>query len=186
MITGSESKPPTLTIGHSTRSISEFVGLVKYHRIRHLIDIRSFPTSRRWPHFSQEPLAAVLDANDIRYSYFAELGGRRRREAGRSPNDGWSEPGFRNFAVYMRTSDFERGIERLVREAQRARCAIMCSEAVWWRCHRRLITDALVVRGLDVQHILNESAPKHAQLTPFAVVNGTSITYPPQPQKKQS
>jgi uncharacterized protein (DUF488 family) len=178
----SDAKPPTVTvftIGHSTRSISDFVKLLTLNGVRHLIDVRSFPRSRRWPQFDHEPLAAVLEANGIRYSHLAELGGRRRRKAGRSPNAGWAEAGFRNYADYMQSGDFDRGIERLARDAGIERCAIMCSEALWWRCHRRLIADALLVRGLHVQHILDESAPKPAQLTPFAVVKGTSITYPP-------
>jgi uncharacterized protein (DUF488 family) len=182
-ITDSEAKRPRVTvftIGHSTRSINDFAKLLTLHGVRHLIDVRSFPRSRRWRHFDQEPLAAVLEANGIRYSHLAELGGRRRRQAGRSLNEGWAEAGFRNYADYMQTGDFDRGIERLARDAGTERCAIMCSEALWWRCHRRLITDALLVRGFDVQHILDESEPKPARLTPFAVVKGTSITYPPQ------
>ena len=175
-----------MTVGHSTRTLCELVTLLESNGVRHLIDVRSSPTSRRWPHFNQKPFADALHANGIRYSHLPELGGRRNRGPTGNTNAGWSEPGFRNYADYMQTAEFERGVALLVHAAALECVAIMCSEAVWWRCHRRLIADALLVRGIQVRHILSERSVQLARLTPFAVVNGTSITYPVQPQAASS
>lgn len=171
--------PPAdiLTIGHSTRPIEEFVGLLQAHRVDLLADVRTVPRSRRNPQFDAGALPAPLAAAGIRYTHMPALGGLRHPRP-ESPNTGWRNASFRGYADYMQTADFERAVEELIAAGRRARLAVMCAESVPWRCHRSLIADALAVRGLHVGHITGKGAPKPHQLTAFARVEGTRVTYP--------
>src|SRR5438034_4590569 len=141
------------TIGHSTRPLAEFIGLLRENAVTALADVRQFPGSRRYPHFGQEKLAASLAAGQIEYQHFPELGGRRKALPD-SPNTAWRHEAFRGYADYMMTEPFRHGIERLARLGAQKRTAIMCAEAVWWKCHRGLISDFLKAHGCDVVHIL--------------------------------
>jgi uncharacterized protein (DUF488 family) len=164
------------TIGHSTRTIEEFVALLKRSGIERLIDVRAFPGSRRHPHFNREALARTLPDVGIEYLHRLALGGRRRlsRDA---PPSAWRNESFRGYAEYMRTPDFRAAIDELIARGTERRTAIMCSEAVPWRCHRSLISDALYARGVAVEHILDAGVSAH-QLTSFAVVIDGEVTYP--------
>jgi uncharacterized protein (DUF488 family) len=165
------------TIGHSTRSIEEFVALLQREAMRALVDVRAFPMSRRHPHFNREPLAMTLAAVDIAYTHVGELGGRRRPRAD-SPNGAWRNEGFRAYADHMSTPAFRDAIDALIASAARLPTTVMCAEAVPWKCHRSLIADALVARGCEVRHVLDASTKPHT-LTEFArAVNG-EVTYPP-------
>jgi uncharacterized protein (DUF488 family) len=141
-------------------------------------DVRRFPSSRRLPHFNAPELAQALGEGGIEYRHFPELGGRRDPARG-SPNRGWRVGQFQGYADHMASAEFERGIERLLALAAELRTAIMCAEAQWWRCHRRLLSDALVVRGLEVVHLGARGAAGRHELTPFALVDGDRVTYPP-------
>lgn len=165
------------TIGHSTRPIEEFIALLKQYNVTQLVDIRSAPGSRRNPQYGQEALKQSLEAHDIAYSYMKKLGGWRRGPSG-PENAAWRNASFRSYADYMQTANFTEGINALVTASQEASTAIMCAEAVPWRCHRSLVGDALVVRGIAVHDIISKtSAPEHT-LTSFAKVDGVIITYP--------
>lgn len=166
------------TIGHSTLPIDRFVALLRAFGIGALADIRSVPRSRRNPQFNSDALAGTLKAADIRYVPLGALGGLRRAHK-ESPNTGWRNASFRGFADYMQTEAFARGLEQLTGLSKSARTAIMCAEAVPWRCHRSLVADALGVRGIAVIEILAEDNYRAHRLTPFAHVEGTTITYPP-------
>ena len=172
-----EQKIVVFTIGHSTRPIEEFIGLLKSNGIRQLIDIRTIPKSRRNPQFSADNLAASLHSAQIGYVHLKALGGLRHPRKD-SVNTGWRNAGFRGYADYMQTNEFEAALDRAIALAQQEPTALMCAEAVPWRCHRSLVSDALVVRGIEVREIVNESAPHEHKLTPFARVDGTRITYP--------
>lgn len=176
--------PETLwTIGHSTRSLDEFLALLKDNAIEVLADVRHYPGSRKYPHFNVEPLQDVLQEAGIRYEAFTELGGRRKVQPD-SPNTAWRHPAFRGYADYMQTKEFRDGIERLKALASKQRTAIMCSEAVWWRCHRRLIADNLIARGEAVFHIMGNERIEVAKLTPGAVVRpDNTVVYPRSGQK---
>jgi uncharacterized protein (DUF488 family) len=165
------------TIGHSTRPIEEFIGLLRVNGVEQLIDIRTIPKSRHNPQFNSETLAAALGAAGIRYTHLKELGGLRRAQAD-SVNLGWRNASFRGFADYMQAEEFAAGLARAIRLAEERPSALMCAEAVPWRCHRSLVADALVVRGIRVMEIISEAAPKEHALTPFACVRGLEITYP--------
>jgi uncharacterized protein (DUF488 family) len=166
------------TIGHSTRSADEFVELLAASQIARVVDIRQFPGSRRYPHFGSGPLRAVLSGAGIAYEHAVDLGGRRRPSAN-SPNAYWKNASFRAFADYMANPQFLAALDRLVESAATCRTAIMCAEAVPWRCHRHLIADALVARGLEVIHIVGPKSNQahvlnaHAQVSPQG-----AITYP--------
>lgn len=142
------------TVGHSTLSIDDFINRLKSFEIQLLADVRSYPGSRRYPHFNKESLNVSLANADIRYEHFPELGGRRRARPD-SLNMTWRNESFRGYADYMETDEFRKGIERLLDLAGKQRTAIMCSEAVWWRCHRSLISDYLKVKGIEVNHIMS-------------------------------
>jgi uncharacterized protein (DUF488 family) len=160
------------TVGHSTLSIEEFIDRLKSFDIQVLADVRSFPGSRRYPHFNQESLSSTLPEVQIRYEHLRELGGRRRVRPD-SLNVVWHNESFRGYADYMETADFRSGIERLLAIAGKHRVAIMCSEAVWWRCHRSLISDYLKVGGTDVRHIMGNGKSEPHPLTSAArIVNG--------------
>lgn len=154
------------TIGHSTRSIEEFIDLLRENQIDILVDVRHFPGSRRFPHFNKPELAKSLNAAGIRYEHLVELGGRRPARKD-SRNLLWENAAFRGYADYMETESFREGMDRLLKIASEGRTAIMCSEAVWWRCHRSMISDDLKARGVRVLHIL---APGKIQEHPYTSV----------------
>jgi uncharacterized protein (DUF488 family) len=173
-----QTSPQTiLTIGHSTHSLEEFVAILEGHHVARLIDVRTIPKSRRVPQFNAESLAQHLPAQGIDYVHLKSLGGLRH-PANDSVNAGWRNASFRGYADYMATGEFRQGIERLLELAREKRSAIMCAEAVPWRCHRSLIGDALFVRGIQVEDILSVKESKPHALTPFAKVSGLDITYP--------
>ena len=165
--------PETLwTIGHSTRGLDEFIALLKDNGIEALADVRHYPGSRKYPHFNAEPLRQTLHDTGIRYEAFTELGGRRKVQPD-SPNIAWRHPAFRGYADYMQTGAFHAGIERLKALASKQRTAIMCSEAVWWRCHRGLISDLFKLNGTRVLHIMGPASPSEHPYTSAAhVVDG--------------
>lgn len=169
--------PVVLTIGHSTRTWKDFLDLLRAHRVKRVIDVRSIPRSRHNPQFNRETLSAKLRAARIGYVHLRKLGGLRRTQRG-SSNMGWRNASFRGFADYMQTSEFEEGIHRLMKLAGQKRSAIMCAEAVPWRCHRSLIADALTVRGIRVDDIMSMKRSQVHSLIPFARVRGHRITYP--------
>lgn len=172
------SGPTVYTVGHSTRSFEELVGLLRAHGVRRLVDVRTVPRSRRHPHFSREALVESLPAAGIEYRWLRELGGLRRPRPD-SPNTGWRNESFRGFADHMQTAGFAAAVEELLALAQGDDLAIMCSEAVPWRCHRSLVGDALLVRGAKVLDIMSAGKATPHRLTPFARVAGTEVTYPP-------
>jgi uncharacterized protein YeaO (DUF488 family) len=165
------------TIGHSTRSQDELISLLRTFGVSALADIRTIPRSRRNPQFDTAALRAALRPRSIRYMHLPELGGLRRPRAD-SRNTGWRNAGFRGFADHMETETFERGLGRLRALAARAPVALMCAEAVPWRCHRSLVADALAARGAQVEHILGPTRAEPHALTPFAVVEGARVRYP--------
>jgi uncharacterized protein (DUF488 family) len=165
------------TIGHSTRPIEVFIALLQAHGVAQLADVRTIPKSRRHPHFAQESLMVSLPAAGIAYRHFPGLGGLRKPAAD-SPNGGWRHAGFRGYADYMQTLAFTESLVDLIEWSKAAPTAVMCAEAVWWQCHRQLIADALVARGIDVRHITSpKSASAHA-LTSFARVDRGKVSYP--------
>ena len=174
--------PPNVvyTIGHSTRSADAFVGLLEAHGVTCLADVRTVPRSRHNPQFNGEDLAATLAAHAIEYVRMPGLGGFRRARAD-SPNAGWRNASFRGYADYMQTPAFEESLATLMGLANGSIVAMMCAEAVPWRCHRSLIADALTVRGIRVEEITGETKTSLHELTPFARVDGTTIRYPALP-----
>ena len=166
-----------LTIGHSTRSSEQFIRLLKMHRVRRVIDVRAIPMSRHNPQFNRDRLSGTLHRARIHYSHLAGLGGLRtaRRD---SPNVGWRNASFRGYADYMQTARFRRGLDRSIELARQERVVLMCAEAVPWRCHRSLIADGLLVRGVSVREITSGVRTRPHSLTPWALVRGTQITYP--------
>lgn len=166
------------TVGHSTLPIERFLAVLSAHGIERLADVRTMPRSRRNPQFNADALLESLRAAGIEYVPLRELGGLRKPHAD-SPNLGWRNDSFRGYADYMQTPEFARGLERLLALGRERRTAIMCAEAVPWRCHRSLVADALAVRGVPVVEILGETKAREHALTPFARVQGTTITYPP-------
>jgi len=172
-----EKEPLVLTIGHSTRTLDELVDLLKIHGTELLVDIRTIPRSRRNPQFNRETLPEDLKTAEIEYQHLAGLGGLRhaRRD---SVNTGWRNAGFRGFADYMQTDEFKKSLGNLIGLAQNKKICLMCAEAVPWRCHRSLIADALLVRGIAVGHITGKGRPQLHKLTSFARVEGVEITYP--------
>ena len=165
------------TVGHSTHSFDAFVGMLAAHGVAAVADVRRFPRSRKFPHFNDDVLAATLLGRGIRYVPMGALGGRRRALKD-SPNAGWRSEGFRGYADYMQRPEFAAAVEKLVAVAAEAPTAIMCAEAVPWRCHRSLIADAMLVRGWRVLDIMSESSATPHELTTFAKVEGMRITYP--------
>jgi uncharacterized protein (DUF488 family) len=165
------------TIGHSTRPIEEFIALLKAHEIQLLVDVRTVPRSRHNPQFNRDTLPDSLRPAGIDYLHLSELGGLRHARKD-STNTAWRNLSFRGFADYMETSEFEKGLEHLIAHAQTRRTAIMCAEAVPWRCHRSLIADALVARGLEVFEISSVTRAQLHKVTPFAQIEGTTVHYP--------
>jgi uncharacterized protein (DUF488 family) len=168
-----------LTIGHSTRPLDEFIELLRLNGATLLLDVRTIPRSRRNPQFNRESLPEELATNGIAYLHEPELGGLRRTRHD-SPNTGWENASFRGFADYMQTTEFEQALGRLIDLARDQQVVLMCAEAVPWRCHRSLIADALLVRGVAVEHILGPKSRRPHSLRSFAKVDGTRITYPPE------
>jgi uncharacterized protein (DUF488 family) len=178
-------EPVVLTIGHSNRTWKDFLDLLRAYRVKRVMDVRSIPRSRHNPQFNRETLSRKLRAAKIGYVHLRKLGGLRsaRRD---SPNMGWRNTSFRGFADYMQTSEFEAGLHRLVRLVAQKRSAIMCAEAVPWRCHRSLIADALTVRGIRVDHIMSMKRSQGHSLIPFARVQGQRITYPVEKSRRRA
>jgi len=165
--------PQVWTIGHSTRKIDIFISLLEENGIKLIADVRQFPGSKRYPQFNQDALADSLGKAEIRYQHFPELGGRRKPRPD-SPNIAWRNASFRGYADYMETEEFRKGVERLLDLANKVGpTAIMCAEALWWRCHRALISDFLKVRGIEVIHIVDHNKTELHPFTSAArVVNG--------------
>lgn len=160
------------TIGHSTRSLEEFISMLQSFKIELVADIRSYPGSRRYPQFNKEALELSLPEKGVSYIHLKELGGRRKVNPD-SINTGWRLAAFRGYADYMDTDTFKQGIEKLESLAEKQRTAYMCSEAVWWSCHRSLVSDYLKVRGWTVMHILGISkGEEHPYTSPARIVNG--------------
>ncbi len=172
-----EQKTVIFTIGHSTRPVSEFVEIIQTYRIKKVVDIRTIPKSRHNPQFNQDALRETLKAVKIGYLHMKGLGGLRHSQRD-SPNMAWRNASFRGFADYMQTREFEENIEKLIEAAEKRAIVIMCAEAVPWRCHRSLIGDALLVRGVQVRHVISAGSSRDHVLTPWAKVKGTKITYP--------
>ena len=174
---GSGGALPILTIGHSTRPIDEFIELLRRNGVERLVDIRTIPRSRRNPQFNSEALAKSLEDKGIGYVHLKELGGLRHPRHD-SLNTGWRNAGFRGYADYLQTAEFEEALRRLLELCEGKRCAAMCAEAVPWRCHRSLLADALVARGIPVEHILSGSRRDVHSLTPFARIENGRVIYP--------
>jgi uncharacterized protein (DUF488 family) len=167
------------TVGHSTRPATNFIALLVSHGVRRLGDVRSIPRSRHNPQFNADTLAKTLDEVGIGYVHMPSLGGLRRTTS-QSVNLGWRNESFRGYADYMQTAAFTAAVEKLIALASSAQTAIMCAEAVPWRCHRSLIADALVVRGIEALEIVSTTRTTPHTLTPFARVDGVNLTYPPE------
>ena len=173
-------KPQLFSIGHSSLPLDRFLGLLAQHRVRALVDIRRFPGSRKFPHWGRESLAAALHDAGIEYHWIEALGGRRRSRKGEavSPNLGLRNEGFRNYADYMLSEEFRQGVESLLNVAGHQATAMMCAEAVYWRCHRRLVSDYLLANRVTVQHIFPSGDVQPHQLTEGARIEDGNVTYP--------
>jgi uncharacterized protein (DUF488 family) len=170
--------PSIFTIGHSTHELEAFLGLLRGARIELLVDVRRFPSSRRFPWFNGAELSLSLGDAGVEYLHFEALGGRRDPVPG-SVNGGWRVGQFRGYADHMDSPEFRAAVDRLIELAGDRRVAVMCAEAQWWRCHRRLLSDALLVRGIEVVHLDARGRPEPHSLTEFAVVDGGGLSYPP-------
>lgn len=164
------------TVGHSTRSAETFLELLRAHRVAQIADIRAYPHSRRYPQFNRDTLAAWLNRNGVGYRHMPDLGGRRKPRRD-SINTAWRHPAFRGYADYMQSDRFDGALEELLRFAAGGVTAVMCAEAVWWQCHRRLLSDALLVRHVPVQHILSAGEAKPHELSEFAREEQGRVTY---------
>ncbi len=165
------------TIGHSTRTLEELLELLKHYGVTELVDIRSIPKSRHNPQFNGPELAHFLRNHRIGYHHLKKLGGLRHAQSD-SINTAWNNLSFRGFADYMQTEEFKEGLAELIQIGHEKTVAIMCSEAVPWRCHRSLIGDALLVHGIQVEDIFSITSIKPHDMTPWAIVKGMTITYP--------
>jgi uncharacterized protein (DUF488 family) len=164
------------TVGHSTHPLEEFLELLGAHRIEALADVRSFPSSRRWPHFNQAALRESMERAGVEYHWIQKLGGRRHEVRPDSPHVAWQHPAFRSYADYADGAEFQEGLDELTATANRARTAYMCSEGLWWRCHRRLISDRLLLNGWRVMHIAPNGKLSAHSLPDFArIVDGRLI-----------
>lgn len=173
---------PVHTIGHSTRSIEQFVALLSIAQIRLVVDIRSVPRSRTNPQYNLDELPASLAEYHLAYTHIAELGGLRKRATPipDEVNGFWINHSFHNYADYALSGDFRRGFDRLLDLALETRCAIMCAEAVWWRCHRRIVADYLLLAGRHVFHLMGKARVERAKLNPAARIDADRLTYPAQ------
>jgi len=167
------------TLGHSTHPFDRFLALLAQHQIEVLVDIRRFPNSRKFPHFNQTDLASALQEAGVEYHWLEALGGRRhKRKDDALPNLGLQNESFRNYADYMLTDEFRQGVEKLLEVAGRKRTAIMCAEGLYWRCHRRLVSDFLSANGITVQHIMPSGELKPHKLIEEARIAEGKVTYP--------
>jgi uncharacterized protein (DUF488 family) len=173
----SPPNPSTIwTIGHSTRALEEFLGLLQTYGIEAVADVRRFPGSRRYPHFARDALMQSLPAHNVEYCWLPQLGGRRKARAD-SPNSAWRNAAFRGYADHLASAEFNEGLQKLLTLAVRKRTTLMCAEALWWRCHRALIADVLSVRGIEVVHIMDAThSVVHTMTAPARVVQG-ELTY---------
>ena len=171
---------PIYTIGHSTRPIEEFVELLRLGHVQRLVDVRSIPRSRTNPQYNLDTLPETLAAWQIRHTIIPELGGRRSRQKEVPPelNAFWQNRSFHNYADYALSAEFRDGLDRLIALSVETPCAIMCSEAVWWRCHRRIIADYLLLRGRVVLHLMGQGRIERASPTPGARAEGDLLVYP--------
>jgi len=167
------------TIGHSTRTLETFIHLLQIYGVKQVVDVRTVPRSRHNPQFNRETLPDHLKTAGMEYVHMPGVGGLRHPRAG-SENVGWRNASFRGFADYMGTPEFENHLGELIKLSHRRRIALMCAEALPWRCHRSLIADALEVRGIKVVHILDSTHLQPHRMTPFAQANGTHLVYPPE------
>ncbi len=167
------------TVGHSTRSLDELVEILRAHGVERLVDVRTIPRSRHNPQFNRESLSKALHNRRLSYRHMKALGGLRHARTD-SINTGWRNASFRGFADYMQTPAFEEAVEKLIELAEQKPTAIMCAEAVPWRCHRSLIADALTVRGYEVRDLMSATNAKRHTLMPMAKVHGRQVTYPAQ------
>ncbi len=170
--------PTVWTLGHSTRSKDEFTQIVAAYKIENLADVRSFPSSRRYPHFNKESLAEWLAEVGVKYKHLPTLGGRRRLQPD-SRSSNWKNPSFRAYADYMESEEFTRGIAQLLTLAQIGRTSLMCAEALWWRCHRSLIADYLKARGASVIHIVDARKTESHSFTSAARIVEGKLSYGP-------
>ena len=188
-VTAVKCSPIIVTIGHSTRTLDEFIALLKAHAVTLVVDVRTIPRSRHNPQFNENSLPDSLKKAGIGYVHMPGLGGLRHAKHD-SLNTGWRNASFRGYADYMQTPEFEKQIEELIQLAKEHRIALMCAEAVPWRCHRSLIGDALTVRGIRTEDIMSLKLRRLHTLTPFAHVRGSTVTYPAEnssrPKKRTS
>ena len=168
------------TIGHSSRPLDEFLGLLSESAIECVVDVRRLPGSRSFPHYNADALARTLETHGIAYWPLPALCGRRSEQEldGAAPEEFWTNASFARYAAYARGGAFAQGLQQLIDRAVIQRCALMCSEAVWWRCHRRIIADHLLAHGVNVRHILGFGQVKPASLTPGACLRGAEVVYP--------
>jgi uncharacterized protein (DUF488 family) len=179
---GSTKDVRVFTIGHSNRSFEEFLPLLREFQIETVVDIRRYPSSRKFPHFNRETLRKLLNARGIDYVWLESLGGRRHEgKSDDSPNMGLESAGFRNYADYMATGEFNKAVDELLTTAAVSRTAIMCAEKFYWKCHRRLLSDYLLGKGIEIIHIVEPGKTSSHKLTPGAVVahGSAAVTYPP-------
>jgi uncharacterized protein (DUF488 family) len=182
-----EKSGPILTVGHSTHTLDDFIHLLHVHEVDEVIDVRTVPRSRHNPQFNRDTLPDGLRSSGIAYLHMPGLGGLRHPQPD-SPNLGWRNSSFRGFADYMQTEEFEKQLKEVIEESKKGRVALMCAEAVPWRCHRSLIADALQARNVAVEHVLSSARRRPHRLTPFARVMGTRVIYPlpPSPDRGHS
>jgi uncharacterized protein (DUF488 family) len=178
-----QDPPLIFTVGHSTHPIEEFLALLRQHEIELLADVRSFPSSRKWPQFNQGEFAKSLERAGFEYRWMKALGGRRHGVAPDSPHTAWTHPAFRSYADYADTEEFAAALAELCAAAHERRVAYMCSEGLWWRCHRRIISDLLVVRGWRVVHIMPDGKLRAHELASFARVEDGRIIYSCEPDQ---
>jgi uncharacterized protein (DUF488 family) len=177
-----ELSPLVMTLGHSTRTIEEFIHLLRAHGATRVVDVRTVPRSAHNPQFNKASLARYLKKLGFKYVHMPGLGGLRHAKRD-SPNGGWRNASFRGYADYMQTPEFVESLEEAIRTAKQDRIALMCAEALPWRCHRSLIADALLVRGIRTEDIMSATRRQLHTLTPFAQVRGMTIVYPPEPSR---
>jgi uncharacterized protein (DUF488 family) len=183
MRAGFEKTLRIFTVGHSNLPFEQFVSLLKEYEIGLVADIRRYPSSRKFPHFNRPVLCELLAAENINYLWLESLGGRRHTEKdSKSVNTGLKNLGFRNYADYMATDEFRRAVRKLLSAAAQSRTSVMCAEKLYWKCHRRLLSDYLVSRGIEVIHIIEPGRSSDHKLTPYAVATESGVIYPSQEQ----
>jgi uncharacterized protein (DUF488 family) len=187
MKAGIEKTLSVYTIGHSNLPFEQFVSLLREHEIGLVADVRRYPSSRKFPHFSRSVLSGLLTAENINYLWLESLGGRRHSEKdSKSVNAGLKSIGFRNYADYMVTEEFRRAVDELLTAAVQSRVAVMCAEKLYWKCHRRLLSDYLVSQGVEVIHIMDPGKTSEHELTQGATITKAGVIYPqPEPDEAQ-